>query len=622
MEKITDKAVRIAMCLYLTILPWFVLPYNAYYTDDEKLLFPSGMEGAYDIFLYGKMLLTIIAAGIVLILLLINIFKYGYKLFDFNIMHDRVICICIVIYIVCTCVSYICSQYKQLALTGGANSFEGTIVLLAYVVLFFGGRYFVEKNDIHVLEYITMFHAVILFILTIIEVNYKDIAEIVIGHAVESDYPGMLCLTFYNPAYCAGFIIILFSLCIYYFYKADVLIRGIVWGILSSVVFISGILTKSSAAFYILMFELAAYIVIAIVSCIARRKNTQSADSSKSNGINILKISGIVAVIGVIVMFDMLSGVYGGNITSKARAASVNETTAVHKKEYYKVTDICIVDHEVHIISDKTLLVCGIDSNNRIYFKDGNDDIIRISSQDGKITFPSPYSMIHATIQNDTLCLDLGYKGELRFLMYDDDFYPVLSDGSVVKDISSQSQEKISKYDSLFTGRGYIWRNTVPLLKNTLVFGHGAGTFEMYFKQFDYVGLLNSQGNVDLIIDKPHSLYLQIACNQGVLCCLAVIALIGLLIVNNIKIVIGKTDCGIDASRNAEKSADKNSAKSKNSNMTINEIAMGRITALFAVVLLISFAVFELITDSSLTVNPLFIVIAGMNTAGWTHEKQ
>ena len=54
--------------------------------------------------------------------------------------------------------------------------------------------------------------------------------------------------------------------------------------------------------------------------------------------------------------------------------------------------------------------------------------------------------------------------------------------------------------DALFTGRGYIWRKTLPLLKNTIIFGHGAGTFGLYFKQFDYAGLLNSQGNVDLIV--------------------------------------------------------------------------------------------------------------------------
>lgn len=628
MEKVVDKSIKIIVSLYLIVLPWLVMPYRAYYNEDEKLLFPSGVEGVYDIFLYGKMLLTIIAAVIVFILLIISVLKYGYKLFDFSIMTDKIICICIIIYLVCTIMSYVCSPYKQLALSGGVNSFEGTPVFIAYVILFFGGRYIIEKTKINILEYIAMFNACILLLCTIIEVNYKTIAEIVVGQAVESEYPGMLCLTFYNPAYCAGFVIILFSVCLYYFYKADILIKNVIWCLLSATTFISGLLTRSTAAFYIIMLEMLAYICIIIISYIMNRKikceeawerlcvdkkNIDKCTKGKKTYINkniagnnaicnILKLAGMLFVIIAICLVDLVIGIDREHILENARKASVNETTSIHEENYYKVNDIELHGNVVQISGDYNKFICGIDKEGRIYFTDENDNIINAVSQNGIITFSEPYSMIQASIQNNALCINLGYKGKLRFLMYNDNFYPVLSDGSVVKDISSQSNIKTTGSDSMFTGRGYIWRNTLPLLKHTIVFGHGAGTFEMYFKQFDYVGLLNSQGNVDLLIDKPHSMYLQIACNQGVICLFAVVIIVITIVLRNIFGFIVKNKY------------DENVIKT-------NYYKDSHTEFIFSIILIVSFMIFELITDSNISVNPIFVVIAGMSGARYKYGR-
>lgn len=200
--------------------------------------------------------------------------------------------------------------------------------------------------------------------------------------------------------------------------------------------------------------------------------------------------------------------------------------------------------------------------------------------------------------------------------MYNNTFYPALSDGSVVKDISARTNVATGRYDNLFTGRGYIWRNTLPVIRNTLVFGHGAGTFEMYFKQFDFVGLLNSQGNVDLIVDKPHSLYLQIACNQGLLCSIAVVTIFITLIVINILAAIIKAKGQALSGKYSEEMADKGVNKSEHNRNYYNNIYMN----IFAVLLITAFMVFELITDSNITVNPIMVVIAGMIGADIKYE--
>ncbi len=653
MEKLIDRLIRNIVYLYLIILPWLVMPHKAYYTEDEKLLFPLNTEGVYDIFLYWKMFFTIAVSIILLVLLIVSVIKYNYKIFDCSRMYDKIILICTIIYVVCTVVSYIFAQYRKLALTGGVNSFEGTIVLLSYVVLFLAGRYVVQKCDYRNIEYIAMFNAVVLFMLSLIEVNYKSIAEIATGHTVEINYTNMLCLTFYNPAYCAGFIIMLLPVCLYYYSVSKKLVKNVVWGCLSVTTLMCGFLTRSSAAFYILIFEVAVFVVVMAVIFLRNIKNVSW------NKIIAGKIIGIAAAITAVILIDMCAG---GHIFNSAKSASVNETTAIHKKDYYKVNNIELNKNEVCITGDDNKLICGIDSNNTIYFTDEAGQIISVSSQGDRLTFPEPYSMVQAYIQNDTLCLDLGYKGELRFLMYDNNFYPVLSDGSVVKDISSGTDTQTARFDNLFTGRGYIWRNTLPILKNTLIFGHGAGTFEMYFKQFDFVGLLNSQGNVDLIIDKPHSLYLQIACNQGVLCSVAVVVMLFTVVIinvlsivrklkgqtsnvqtfigeserqaSNVQSVIGKSERQTSNVQSVIRKSNDKTLLEKCSDITGdrhidksgNNIALNKncynsaLVNIFAVLLIAAFMAFELITDSNITVNPIFVIVTGIIGAGIKYE--
>lgn len=590
MEKLIDRLIRNIVYLYLIILPWLVMPHKAYYTEDEKLLFSSYTEGVYDIFLYWKMLFTIAVSVILLILIVVSIIKYNYRIFDFTRLSDRILLVCGITYIVCTVMSYVCANYRHLALTGGVNSFEGTIVLLSYAVLFLAGRYVVQKCDYHHIEYITLFNAVVLLVLSIVEVNYKSIAELVLRHTVETDYYGMLCLTFYNSSYCAGFIIILLPICLYYYSVSKKLIRSIVWCGLSVTTLLCGFLTRSSAAFYILIFEVVMYIVTMAAAFFRNIKNVSNKtnkDILNDNKIIAARPVGILAGVIILLLVDFC---IGGSIFNSAKSASVNETTAIHNSDYYKVNNIELNGSEVCITGDTNKLIYGID-NSAIYFKDEEENLIAVKSQKDKLLFPEPYPMIEAYVTNDILCLNLGYKGELRFLMYNNTFYPALSDSSVVKDISAKTNISTAPLDSLFTGRGYIWRNTLPIIKNTFIFGHGAGTFEMYFKQFDFVGLLNSQGNVDLIIDKPHSLYLQIACNQGVLCSLAVIVLLLIIIIKRVCTIYKKLTPNVH-----------------NEFIDHKKIFAGISGAL----LIVAFMIFELITDSNITVNPLFIVILGM----------
>ncbi len=76
--------------------------------------------------------------------------------------------------------------------------------------------------------------------------------------------------------------------------------------------------------------------------------------------------------------------------------------------------------------------------------------------------------------------------------------------------------------------RGYIWSRSFPLLRRTALFGTGPDTYCAVFPQEDYAGKYSTSGNYDIVVDKPHNLYLGAAIGTGVLSLLALLSLFGL----------------------------------------------------------------------------------------------
>ncbi|MCX6564564.1 MAG: O-antigen ligase family protein [Candidatus Aminicenantes bacterium] len=65
------------------------------------------------------------------------------------------------------------------------------------------------------------------------------------------------------------------------------------------------------------------------------------------------------------------------------------------------------------------------------------------------------------------------------------------------------------------TGRGFIWSRSIPMLKRSLIWGIGPDVFPYMFPQSDYAGKIN-RGDPNILIDKPHNWYLQVAVGTGI----------------------------------------------------------------------------------------------------------
>lgn len=75
-------------------------------------------------------------------------------------------------------------------------------------------------------------------------------------------------------------------------------------------------------------------------------------------------------------------------------------------------------------------------------------------------------------------------------------------------------------YESVASGRGYVWGRTIPLLWKHMFLGSGPDTYTIVFPQTDYVARFQSGFN-DTIFTRPHNFYLQMGIQTGVLSLIA-----------------------------------------------------------------------------------------------------
>lgn len=133
----------------------------------------------------------------------------------------------------------------------------------------------------------------------------------------------------------------------------------------------------------------------------------------------------------------------------------------------------------------------------------------------------------------------LEHEGKVKFLLNHD------QKGEVY--LSSWSKERLDMVtaphwgfegkERIGSGRGYIWSRTIPMLKETILIGHGPDNYMMAFPQGDYLAKNKfNPENPFIVIDKPHNMYLQWAVNEGVIATLALLFSLGYYLVSSMKL--------------------------------------------------------------------------------------
>jgi hypothetical protein len=148
--------------------------------------------------------------------------------------------------------------------------------------------------------------------------------------------------------------------------------------------------------------------------------------------------------------------------------------------------------------------------------------------------------VLTGNLENKKMCI-IKLKNEEKnwpFLVSQDGTY-YLTDKSALVKLRKVPHWGFKNKQHFGTGRGYIWSRTFPLMLETLIFGHGADTFAMYFPQDDFTGLYydyNWHSETTPIIDKPHNFILLNFVNTGGISAIALTAIIVIYIIQSFKL--------------------------------------------------------------------------------------
>ncbi len=540
----------------------------------EQFYWAGNDNSQTDFFSHIKVVCIMIAAILALIVFLYRLVTQSFTL------KKSYAYIPMAVYSIMVVISYTASDYKEFALWGYNDRFEGTIPLLAYMVmLFFVINMVNSERNVKQVLYPLLASATLLGLLGVSQATDHDFFRTALGQKLitpdllqengmtvhqmidEAAARGEQVLSFtfqnkeiyqtvYNINYVSFYLTLLLPLVGLLFirsvelWKEEAKWKPFVWGGLFALLLYNLIGSASSGGF----FGMGIVVLLALV--VLNKK--------------ILRWWKPVAMLLVItvavggITFERWSGEVGyavDNVKGTDTVTASDETTVPQEQLTGHLDYFDTVGNEVKMSMDDKELSFTIDSSYYIVAaKDSSGNLVNLISHDDNgiyytiednafrnvILQPAADSdkNVYLIIKtNNPKEYDWNFKFTENGVLY------LTSLGTVV-DLDKIPASFLADKPTFGNGRGYIWSRTFPMMKSTVLKGFGADTYCLYFPQKDYVGKYNSKSlanNINIIVDKPHNLYLGAWIGTGGLSVLALLALWFIYIAQSAKIFIKKT---------------------------------------------------------------------------------
>lgn len=550
----------------------------------------TGTTDLSDFFSYFKMVAIVICAAVALVMIL-------YRLCTQSLTVKR--CFAYIpmgVYSVLVLLSYAFSEQKEFALWGWNDRFEGTAALLSYMIML----YFIinavnsEKN-VKFLMYPLIFSSTLLSLLGISQALDKDFFRTVPGQKLicpnsmtesgltiwqiidQAAAKGERFLDFtfknkeiyqtvYNINYVSFYLTLLIPLFGMLFIRSinrgkdEPIWKKIGWGVLFALLIFNLIGSASSGGFLGLG-------VVGLIGIIILNKRIihwwkpvviMMALLIAVGGLTherwMPEISGAInGVFGNHAQSDTppLIGNHGDSLpnTEDPLKEYVDPGSVKPKIDYFKTNERSV---EMSINGNPLTLEVITTAEGAVeglVLKDADDNMIGMLPTEADQSVFSveddrfrDYMTISYAYDNDLYYILINTAGmQWPFAIAEDQIYYRNQLGKLLNlyDVPHSGWENNPDFGS---GRGYIWSRTLPMMKDTLFLGYGADTYCIYFPHDDYAGkyTTNFQGNVNIVVDKPHNMYMGMAIGTGGLSLLAFLALCGIYFVQSIKIYFRK----------------------------------------------------------------------------------
>lgn len=246
-------------------------------------------------------------------------------------------------------------------------------------------------------------------------------------------------------------------------------------------------------------------------------------------------------VVLLIVLFIGLNSVSDGVLANRIKTFNIAKQLEAIKEQNensLKFEDITLGKDTFSIKTSKETLSFKIDGS-KLFFLDENNNELKITTNDNQITInDEKYSGYSITIAEKYPGVTVNAYGKLISFYIDKDSVKMLgSGGRLTEPKSSPFFEPLRGLETIGSNRGYEWGATIPMLKDYALVGAGPDNYPIAFNQDDFIAKLNLiDFNANIVVDKPHNMYLQIGVNTGVISLVSLLVLWGIYIVSSLKL--------------------------------------------------------------------------------------
>lgn len=512
MKKVTEKQIcLIPLALWFVIIP-LIVKVKFYANPLADYPWYSSEASLADFFLYYKSMFVTITGVLMLVFLVWQIGKMKRK--DTLVNTDTRIFIPIAIYLLLAIASSLFSDYGYFCTHGMPDQFETIWNLIAYIMALVYCYYVIvyHDSDKPILGMVIIGAALVAAI-CVLQYFKLDIYRLIYsGEGYSFTFAeGTIYGPFYNTNY-VGYYTLLF---VPVFVMLFIVCKNLVLRVISAILTVGLMITMIGAQSLTAEIAFVAVALFAVLFVLLK--------NAKEHKIMWLPVT-VIVVCGI-----------AGCVLLMPRVNAYMQASNTEKTD---LENIFTNDDNVEIdYKGNKLFVQMLQNGDSLAFNlyDQDQNIVTCEytdSEDGSYYYYDitderfgGITLTPAIISEDPLVY--GFMANITDKnwcftnqMTDDGTYYYYTDlGKITKlteDTASADFAPLVDKSSLANGRGYIWNKTIELLKHYIVLGSGADTYALVYPNGDFVDKYNN-GYDNMILTKPHNLYLQIAVQTGIL---------------------------------------------------------------------------------------------------------